>query len=141
MIMSGQDAKQVALAKNLLLKMLDGFIVMKDNMPVWSKSFNDPATIQRFKPLEEDFGVVVVRDRRRCCVRLYGPLTGRDLTEKAIADMGASPVTTTHTLELEPEFRRAVKSGYRKAISLLGKDAIIIDVLSTPKRIIITGSL
>ena len=142
MKMSGQDAKQVAQAKNSLLEILNGFIVMKGDVPVWSKSFNDPVTLRRFKQLEEDFGVIVIRDRRRSRVRLYGPSTSRALAEKAIADMGASPVTTTHTIELNPDqFRKVVKSGYRKAITLLGEDAIIVDVLSTPKRIIITGSL
>jgi hypothetical protein len=103
MKMSGQDAKQVAQAKNLLLEILNGFIVMKGDVPVWSKSFNDPATLRCFKQLEEDFGVVILRDRRRCRVRLYGPSTSRALAEKAIADMGASPVTTTHTIELNPD--------------------------------------
>jgi hypothetical protein len=115
---------------------------MKDNNPVWNESFNDLATLRRFRQLEEEFGVVIVRDKRRSRVRLYGPSNGRHLTEKVIANMADSPVTTTHTIELQPDqFRRAVKSGYRRAISLLGEDAIFIDVLSSPKRIIITGPL
>ena len=142
MKMSGQDAKPVAQAKTLLLEILNGFVVMKGDVPVWSKSFNDLATLRHFKQLEEDFGVVILRDRRRSRVRLYGPSASRALAEKAIAEMAVSPPTTTHTIELNPDqFRRVVKSGYRKAITLLGEDAISIDVLSTPKRIIITGSL
>ena len=141
MKMSGQDAKQVAQAKSLLLEILNGFIIMKGDVPVWSRSFSDPATLGRFKQLEADFGVVIFRDRRRSLVRVYGPSTSRALVEKAIADMGASPLATTHTIELNPDqFHRVVKSGYRQAITLLGEEAIVVDVLSTPKRIIITGS-
>jgi hypothetical protein len=101
--MSSKDAKQVAQAKQLLLEILNGFIVMKGDVPAWSKSFNDPVTLRHFKQLEEDFGVVILRDRRRSRVNLYGPSTSRALAEKAIADMAASRLTTTHTIELNPD--------------------------------------
>jgi IBR domain, a half RING-finger domain/CCCH-type zinc finger/Zinc finger C-x8-C-x5-C-x3-H type (and similar) len=141
MKLSGQDVKQIALAKDSLLKILDGFTIKENNAPVWSKSFNDAATLQRFKQLEQVHGVVIVRDRRKARVRLYGSFMSRALAEKAVIKMAASAVTTTHTIELTPDqFRHMVQSGYHKAINVLGEDAVIIDIVSTPKRLFVTGS-
>lgn len=138
----GSVAKDVATAKESMDKILDGVIALRRGEPLWnhSLSYNGDA-FQKLKRIEKDHGVVVIRNKRKGELRLYGPPEKCSSAESAIADMISADSSTDHIINLKPEeFQWACNGGFNTIVRALGENHATFDIVSTPKRILITGS-
>ncbi|RAO72435.1 uncharacterized protein BHQ10_008447 [Talaromyces amestolkiae] len=138
----GSVAKDVATAKETMDKILDGVIALSRGEPLWthSLSYNGEA-FQKLKKIEKDHGVVVIRNRRKGELRLYGPPGRCSNAESAIADMISAESSTNHIINLKPEeFQWACNGGFHTIVCALGENHATFDIVSNPKRILITGS-
>ncbi|KAG5980967.1 hypothetical protein E4U55_003448 [Claviceps digitariae] len=138
----GEVAPDVAKAKATLEKIVDGEVLMRDGKPIWSPSFaaNGPA-YQAIKQLERDLGILIVRDKRRTRLQLLGPRPQRQKAQQALAELAQSKSSSVHIIELDAEqFSRAFKGGYRAIAAAIGEDKVVLDVASSPRRILVAGS-
>lgn len=138
----GSVAKDVATAKETMDKILDGVIALRRGEPLWthSLSYNGDA-FHKLKRIEKDHHVVVIRNRKKGELRLYGPPESCSSAESAIADMVSAESSTDHIVNLKPEeFQWACNGGFHTIVRALGENHATFDIVSTPKRILITGS-
>lgn len=137
----GSVAKDVAAAKETMDKILDGIIAMHDGEPLWIHSLSHNGNVfQKLKQIEKDHSIVVIRNRRKGELRLYGPPEKCDSAESAIADMISAESSTNHVIHLKPEeFQWACNGGFHNIVRALGENNATFDIVSTPKRILITG--
>jgi len=138
----GQIAKDVAAAKETMDKILDGITVMSHGKPLWTPSLNNNGNaFQKLKKIQQDHGVMVIRNRRNAELKLYGSPEKCQRVELAIADMISSESSTGHIIELTPEdFQWACSGGFKMIAATLGENIAAFDIVSTPKRIMISGS-
>jgi hypothetical protein len=138
----GPVAKDVAAAKETMDKILDGIIVMSHDEPLWTHSLTYNGTVfQNLKQIEKDHGVVVIRNRRKGELRLYGSPDKCAGAQSAIVKMISAESSTHHIINLKPEeFQWACNGGFHAIVRALGENYAIFDIVSMPKRILITGS-
>ncbi|EED13648.1 ariadne RING finger, putative [Talaromyces stipitatus ATCC 10500] len=110
----GPVAKDVAAAKETMDEILDGIIVMSHNEPCWSPSLShNGIMLQKLKKIQRDYGVVIIRNRRKVELRLYGSPEKCVGVELAIADMVSIESSTDHIINLNPEdFQWVCNSGF-----------------------------
>ncbi|KAG6007697.1 hypothetical protein E4U21_005658 [Claviceps maximensis] len=138
----GEIAGDVARAKTTLERIIDGEVLVKDGTLIWSPSFAaNGHAYQAMKQLERDLGILVVRDKRRARVQLLGPRSQRQKAQQALIELAQSTLSSVHTIELTTEqFSRAFKGGYRAITAAIGQDKVVLDVASSPRRILVAGS-
>ena len=138
----GQIAKDVASAKETMDKILDGIIVMGHGEVLWTPSLNNNGdTFHKLKKIQQDHGVVIVRNRRKSELKLYGSPEKCSGAESVIANMISAESSTVHIISLKPEeFQWACIGGFKMIATALGENHATFDIVSTPKRILIGGS-
>ncbi len=100
----GQVAKDVATAKETMDKILDGITVMSHGEVLWAPSLNNNENaFQKLKQIQQDHGVIVVRNRRKAELKLYSSLKKCSGVESVIADMISAESSTVHIINLKPE--------------------------------------
>lgn len=138
----GEIGKDVANAKATLERVIDGNVVMKDGEVLWALSFaaNGPA-YQRMKQLERELGILIVRDKRKSQLRLLGPKPRCEEAQLALIELAKADSSSTFVIELDAQqFSSAFKGGYRAIAAAIGDDKVILDITSSPRRILVAGS-
>lgn len=145
--LEGEDSKSVAQAKETLGRILVGQVAVQNGDTVWhpglGKSFGDG--LRKVKLIEQGCGVVILRDKRKSQIRLFGPDSGcKKASERLVTlvqELEKTSPNKGRVIELDTEaFQWACRGGFRTLVSLLGDNKATFDVVSTPRRVIITGS-
>lgn len=91
--------------------------------------------------MEQKLGVVIVRDKRQSRLHLYGPPEKCGEAWKLLADLAKEDSSNRHAIQLdEQEFVWACHGGFKAVSAALGEGVVAFDIISSPKRILVTGS-
>ncbi|KAK4100979.1 hypothetical protein N658DRAFT_426514 [Parathielavia hyrcaniae] len=141
--LEGEDSKLVVQAKEALEHILSGEVARKGDKDVWNASLGrNGGQYRSLKQVERDHGVVVVRDRRKSQLRVFGPEEGCKRATEALGTLVPEDAASdSHIIELDPAgFEWACRGGFRALTTRLGDNKATFDIASTPKRILIGGS-
>jgi hypothetical protein len=138
----GLVAKDVATAKETMNEILDGITIMSHGKPLWAASLNlNGNAFQKLKKIQQDHGVIVIRNRSKKELKLYGSPEKCEGVESAIVRMISAESSTNYAINLNPEcFQWACSGGFQTIVRVLGDNVATFDTVSTPKRILIEGS-
>ncbi|KAI1126260.1 hypothetical protein F5Y10DRAFT_293914 [Nemania abortiva] len=138
----GEDSKNVAEAKNNILGILAGTVAKDGSSTLWQSSLRSNGEVSReLAQLQQRTGVVILRNKAKSQIRLFGPTNKCEEAQTAIAKILNGQRTGNFTVELDGEkFLWARLGGYKKLAAELGADSVSLDITSTPKRVIITGT-
>lgn len=142
----GELPKDVAAAKDTIATILAG-IVARDgpSSPLWHPSLlgNGPLS-ERLREVQRETGVLIVRNKVKSQLRLYGPPKKCEQVQPSIAAILRVEGLSEYPIDLSTEqFHWACQGGFRKISAELGASGnahVRFDVIPTPKRIIITGT-
>jgi len=137
----GQSREPVAKAKSAVEKLLTGQIATDGHGPITDPFYFRPSTKTFLDDLGGSHGVFIHQDLRRSVLRLYGDHEGIARVESALVAKCAELREHSHTVILDPEaLDFALKGGFRKVVAAFGKNKVKLDIINTPKRIIVEGS-
>lgn len=135
----GRQSQDVANAAAELEALLAGTVASNDEGNLWSPSLahND----ERIKEIAQETGVVVIRDRKKCHIRVIGPEMNRIEAIRLIARMLDEDTSSLFTIDLtDNQYEWAQRGGFKAIVSALGRKIVKFDIVAHPKRILITGS-
>ncbi|KAJ2904260.1 hypothetical protein MKZ38_008471 [Zalerion maritima] len=141
--LEGEDGKNVAQAKKSLDGILKGEVVEDiEGKPCWVPAFGTHGPIfQRIKEVRQTLEIAIVRDQRKRQLRLYGPNDKRERATEILRRLAEEAASTPHVIDLGPtQFAWACRGGFRTVSAALPSASVAFDIISTPKRIQITGS-
>ncbi|UNI14218.1 hypothetical protein JDV02_000869 [Purpureocillium takamizusanense] len=140
--LEGEASEDVAKAKATLEEMIDGEVLMKDGKAIWSPSFAvNGQTYEKMKQLEQKLGILIVRDKRRCRLRLLGPRPQCQQAQDALTELSKTDSSSTHVIELNAQqLSRAIKGGYQAIAAAIGRDKVSVDITPGRQRILVMGS-
>ncbi|PTB70546.1 hypothetical protein BBK36DRAFT_1174627 [Trichoderma citrinoviride] len=143
--LEGESADDVAVAKADLESILGGVVAKADGITLWDSSLKANGQLfQAIKKLEAELSVTILRDRGKSELRLFGSQPRCEEAERRLADLirVESLSTSARVIELEPhKFFWACHGGFKKIAARLGPEKASFDIISTPKKIVISGSL
>ncbi|KAH6845780.1 hypothetical protein B0I37DRAFT_398921 [Chaetomium sp. MPI-CAGE-AT-0009] len=131
--LEGEDSTTLAQAKKTLDHIVGGEVATtEDGKDLWNASLGrNGEGYNCVKQVEQDHGVVVVRDRQQSNRR----------STKALEVSLQKVISDSHAIELDADgFRWACRGGFKALTSHLGANKATFDIVSTPKRILIEGS-
>lgn len=134
----GKSISEVVNAKAALSSIIDGVVAKNGEENLWDDSLKHNGELWRLvKEHQEPLGVVVVRNQAKKELRLFGTESKCNNAQKRLADL-----LFTRVIELDSiSFRWACRGGLKSLVSKLGPKKASLDVISSPKSIIISGSL
>ena len=140
--LEGENSRLVAQAKTTLEIITAGTVAQKDGKDLWNSSLgSNGGDYLKVRQVGREHGVVVVRDKRKSQLRLFG---AEEKCKQAINALEAAiqeRASDGYVIELDGDkFRWACQGGFKALLSLLGDDKATFDITSTPKRILISGS-
>ncbi len=137
----GEIVRDVAKAKDSLERILAGTVAMDGDVPLWSASFNNGSVYRKLEHIQESLGILIIRDKKKSRLHIYGPPEKCEEAQRVLRDIVKTDSSTVHVIELGlNEFWRMKHGGFQRIVSALGKDVAAVDTVTTPKRILITGS-
>lgn len=139
--LEGENNKNVADANGRLEGQLAGEIALHDGKPIWATSFGvGGGTHGKLGKLEARFDVMIVRNKRRSRLHLYGAPDKRREAVKKLISLAAEEASVAYNIELNAEqFSWACRGGFGVISSALGPDVVGFDVTSAPRRILVSG--
>lgn len=137
-----QEKDMVVSAKDSLGRVLDGELVTEEGNPVWSASFaTNGWAYQQVKKLGKDLGILVLRDKLKCQLRLFGLREHFGAARVQIVEIAGTDPRSTWNIALNAKtFAWALTGGTRIIAATLGEDKVALDILSSQRRLIISGS-
>lgn len=138
----GEVASDVAAAKETLNEILDGVTVTREGKPLWTHALiSNGAMFQELKKIQEDHRVVLLRNKRKQELKLYGSEEKCKEVESILTKIINDESQSAHIIELKPgDLRWACSGGYKMIAATLGDNIVTFDIISTPKRILIGGT-
>lgn len=142
----GENRKTVEQAKETLGRIVGGQIASQDGNDIWHPRLGKRFMWEEERSLiEQDCGVVILPDRRKCQVRVFGSEDGCKRASERLAtlfkDLGQAHLNEGWVIELDEEkFSWALRGGFNELVLCFGENTATFDLVSTPKRIIIAGS-
>lgn len=138
----GQVSKDLADAMTTLEKIFAGEVAMSDGEALWEASFaTNGHAYQQMKQIERDHGIVIVRDKRRCELRLLGPRTRCWEAQRALVELAKDDLSSIFAIELSPQkLSWALKGGFRTITAAISDGKVTLDIVSSPRRILVVGS-
>lgn len=141
----GETTDHVARAKADLESILAGIVVKDGDRVLWDTSLKANGRLnQAIKAVERELQVVVVRDKVKSELRLYADERRCAEAQARLAAVLRANLeqTSARIIELSPEqFVWACHGGFKTIASRLGAEKVSFDIVSKPKKIIISGSL
>ncbi|WAO92145.1 Hypothetical protein NCS54_00963900 [Fusarium falciforme] len=138
--LKGNDRESMAKAKHELELILSGEVMRQGGKNIWHPSFNNGGdAYESLKTIEEELGVVIIRDGWLSQFRVFGAEGRQTLAEKALNRVIKGMVSPyLIRLNQESELRWAVEGGLEEIKSQLGQDKAVFDESS--RSILIQGS-
>ncbi|KAK4068634.1 uncharacterized protein Triagg1_7282 [Trichoderma aggressivum f. europaeum] len=143
--MEGESAVDIVVAKADLESILAGVVMREIDTVLWDPSLKANGKLyQAIKKLEKECSVVILRDKGKSELRVFGAQQCCEEAQFRLAELIRleSLSTSTRAIELKPhEFFWACHGGFRKIATWLGPEKASFDIISTPKKIVISGPL
>lgn len=138
----GESPSGVAAAKDTIANILAGVVARDGTGVLWHPSLRgNGAILEKLKELQKKTGILIVRNKAKSQLRLYGPQKRCEEVPALIAGILGAAGSEEFVIELSTQqFHWACQGGFKKIISELGPNNVSFDVISTPKRITITGT-
>ncbi|KAI1407147.1 hypothetical protein F5Y13DRAFT_195690 [Hypoxylon sp. FL1857] len=138
----GEDAGEVAKAKNTITNILSGIIAKDGSSILWHPALRGHGLLsERLNLLEQKLGIVIIRNKAKAHLRLYGLATKCAEAQAAIARLLKDEQSEYFSIDLDPEgFTWVLRGGLMKIQDEIGSKKVYFDITSTPKRIIIVGT-
>jgi hypothetical protein len=138
---SGQEKASVARAKTQVEVLLAGTIAHVGKQTLAQKYFFQVASTPFLDEVMKAHGMLVIRDRRKLVLRLYGEANSIDAAQKALESKTAELESKSKEIILDSHsLATAMRGGLQHIIATFGKDNIKLDVTSNPKRVLVNGS-
>ncbi|KAF3068524.1 hypothetical protein CFAM422_007771 [Trichoderma lentiforme] len=141
----GESAVDIVAAKADLESILAGVVMRENDTVLWDPSLKANGKLyQAIKKLEKECSVVILRDKGKSELRVFGAQECCEEAQLRLAELIRleSLSTSTRAIELQPhEFFWACHGGFRKIAARLGPEKASFDIISTPKKIVISGPL
>ncbi|KAJ8124717.1 hypothetical protein O1611_g8923 [Lasiodiplodia mahajangana] len=139
----GENSKNVADAKNTISSILTGTVAKNGSSVLWQSSLrSNGETSRQLAQLQQRTSVVILRNKAKSQIRLFGPPNKCEEVQTAISKILNDQRSKDFAIELDEEkFLWARLGGYKQLAVELGADSVSLDVTSTPKRIIVTGTV
>ncbi|KAG8163148.1 hypothetical protein KVR01_007626 [Diaporthe batatas] len=138
----GENRKDVADAADTLERILAGEIAAVDGAPLWSPSLrNNEETYEKVKAIQNDTGTVIIRNRRKRVITLYGPADQFEQTRDLLATVLRESSASTFTITVNAKQLHWARAGGLRSISrAIGGIRATFDDPFNPKAILISGS-
>ncbi|KAK0716183.1 hypothetical protein B0H67DRAFT_554540 [Lasiosphaeris hirsuta] len=140
--LEGADNMAVAEAKGILEKVLAGQAAVDDKGEIiWTPAFAvNGGIFQKLKNLEETLGVTIVRNKRLSRLQIFGPAEKCKQAQTLLAKLASEDASTSNAVSLsDDQFEWACFGGFKDLTTILGQK-VSFDIISTPKRILVTGT-
>ncbi|KAH0597904.1 hypothetical protein MHUMG1_04276 [Metarhizium humberi] len=141
----GESAENVVSAKADLESILAGAVATDNDATLWHSSLKANGKLfQAIKTLEKELSVTILRDKVKSELRLFGAQRRCEDAQRRLAQLirMESGSNSSRAIELEPQkFFWACHGGFRTIAGQLGQEKVLFDIISTPKKIIVSGSL
>jgi hypothetical protein len=139
--LEGEDKEAVAAAKQTLEGILSGQVATKNDNVIWTPAFTVSGSVfQKLKDLEQALGIVILRDKRLSRLHLFGPVEKCKEAQVHLAKMAKEDSSTLNAIILNDEqFTWACLGGFKAMANILG-EKVTFDIISKPKRLLVTGS-
>ncbi|KAI1639314.1 hypothetical protein F4809DRAFT_159133 [Biscogniauxia mediterranea] len=136
----GVNESHLATATKTLTTILAGRIARDGPATLWHPSLRDTGVLtRRLKYLQHQTGVIIVRNKTKSEIRLYGPPRKCAEVQAAIAKILKAEDADEFSIELDNKsFLWACRGGIKEIADQIGPDNARLDVISTPKRIVVT---
>ncbi|KAI1109816.1 hypothetical protein F5Y14DRAFT_466334 [Nemania sp. NC0429] len=138
----GEDGKNVAEAKNIISSILAGTVAKEGSSSLWQSSLRGNGEVfRKLVQLQRQSGVIILRNKAKSQLRLFGPPSKCEEVQTAISDIIKATRSNDFSIELDDDrYLWARLGGYKKLAAALGSDSVNLDITSTPKRIVIAGT-
>ncbi|KAK0764008.1 hypothetical protein N5P37_003403 [Trichoderma harzianum] len=141
----GESAVDIVAAKADLESILAGVVMRENDTVLWDPSLKANGKLyQAIKKLEKECSIVILRDKGKSELRVFGAQECCEEAQLRLAELIRleSLSTSTRAIELQPhQFFWACHGGFRKIAARLGPEKASFDIISTPKKIVISGPL
>lgn len=135
----GRQSQDVVNAAAELEALLAGTVASNDDGNLWSPSLDH--CCERLHEISKETGVVVIRDTKKCHIRVIGPEMKRIEAIRLIARMLDEDTSLLFTINLtDDQYEWAQRGGFKAIVSALGRKIVKFDMVANPKRVLITGS-
>lgn len=138
----GEKRQDTADAADTLEKVLAGEVAAVDGVSLWSPSWrSNTEAYDKVKAIEHDTGIVILRNRRKCILRLYGLADRCEEAKNLLAAVVKQDSASTFSLRITAKQLRWAQTGGLQSISrALGGSRATLDDPFNPKAILVSGS-
>lgn len=139
--LEGESDTEVASVKSVLQDLLGGVVAKDGQSNLWDSTLNGNGHLWRLiKQQQKDLGVIVVRDKTKSVLRLFGAEKACSKAQEQLASLLRKEISSDHAIQLDPEKRLwALKGGFQTILDKLGAERAFLDIVSS--KIVISGSL
>jgi hypothetical protein len=138
---SGQEKASVAQVKMQVETLLAGNIARNDKQLVAHEFFSQGAAATFLDEIKGTYGVLVLCDRRKAALRLYGEKKNLEAAQNALQSRIEEMNRQHKEVILDSvTLANAMRGRLQDVTAALGRDRVKLDITSTPKRILINGS-
>ncbi|KAI2631505.1 hypothetical protein GGS26DRAFT_598598 [Hypomontagnella submonticulosa] len=140
--LEGDDKEKLVAAKNTMTKILEGTIAKDGSSVLWHPFLrHNGAMFQQLNIVGQMTGVLVYRRRAKSQIVLYGLPNECEKARVMICNLINNEKKEEFYIELDDQkFLWARQGGIKAIAAKIGSKYVNLDVLSMPKRIIITGN-
>ncbi|EEU44556.1 uncharacterized protein NECHADRAFT_96471 [Fusarium vanettenii 77-13-4] len=104
--LEGESDTEVASSKSVLEGLLGGVVAKRGQSDLWDPSLKQNGHLWRLiKQQQQDLGVVVVRDKTKNVLRLFGTEKACSKAEGHLASLFTKEASSDHVIQLDPEKR------------------------------------
>ncbi|KAI3336244.1 hypothetical protein F4824DRAFT_462666 [Ustulina deusta] len=138
----GEESKTVAEAKKVISGILAGTIAKDGMSNLWQPSLRgNGETFGKLAQLQRQTGVVILPNKAKAELRLFGPPKRCEEVQARISEILKDQRSKDFAIDLdEVTFLWACLGGYKMLAAELGPESVKLDISSTPKRIIVSGT-
>ncbi|XXH01055.1 hypothetical protein Hte_007406 [Hypoxylon texense] len=138
----GEVAANVAEAKNTIADIIAGKVAKDGSTVLWHPSLRGNGFLhEKLRQLQQQTGVLIIRNKTKSQLRLYGAPDKCEGVQTTIAEILKDQKAETWNVDLdEKSFKWACHGGFKKIADELGSNKVSFDIISIPKRIVVTGT-
>jgi hypothetical protein len=138
---SGQEKVSVSRAKTQVEALLAGTVARAGKQSLAQQQFFHASSSAFLDEVMESHGILVICDRRKAILRLYGEEKNIEAAQRALESKITETESQSKVIILDSRaLTTAMKGGIQSLVATLGKDKIRLDITSNPKRIIVNGN-
>lgn len=138
----GESSKEIASAANKIESLLAGEVVQAGDSPIWTPAFASKGdSHQKLQQIERKHDVLLFRNKLKRQLTFFGSSENYESVLQDLQDLVRTESSKAHTIQLAPaEFALACNGGFRQITAALGDNIASFDIVSRPRKIVVTGS-